>query len=278
MIFSKTSGDRERFFRAARNGRLKEIIELSSKFKNNVEVLSEALIESCRGGRLDVVKWLGEYTAADVNYNKWEVLLWNTPLTAACGYDHLDIVKYLVETCRADVNLPADGGHTSLTRACRYVSMSVSTYLCAVSDLDVNIANRHDGNTALHYVVWYSKDDYTQLHWASYRGNVTEVLNLVYVKGHKINVQDNDGYTPLHIACFNGDSDIVESLMLAGADETITNNRGETPAQVAVSVRHSEQLKLLEGVTLWQKMRRRRNKLKLSLVFLTMLIVRLMRR
>ena len=265
--------DSERFIDAARNGQLEEVIKLSSKFINDVEVLSEALIMSCFYGHLDVVKWLRGHTAADVNYN----MLWS-PLTAACDNDHLDIVKYLVETCHADVNLPDRGGYTSLTQACYCVSMSVSMYLlCEVSDLDVNIADR-DGDTALHWAVWCSKDRYAQLHWAcSYRGDVTEVLSLVYVKGHKINAQNNYGDTPLHLACSKGHSDIVETLMLAGADETITNDRGKTPAQVAKSEGHSELLKLLDRDSLWQVMLGRRNKLKLSVVVLMMLTARLMR-
>ena len=269
------SDDSWRFIYAAKCGRLEEVIKLSSKFSNDVEVLSKALIWSCLYGHLDVVKWLGGHTAADVNNNKY--VLW-TPLTAACFNDHLDIVKYLVETCHADVNLLDSRGYTSLTQACRYVSMSMSMYLlCEVSDLDVNIADSY-GNTALHLAVWRSKGrGYTQLHKACGRADVTEVLSLVYVRGHKINVQDNIGDTPLHLACSNGHSDIVETLMLAGADETITNDEGKTPAQMAESAGHSELLKLLDRDSLWQVMLGRRNKLKLSLVVLMMLTVRLMR-
>ena len=129
--------------------------------------------------------------------------------------------------------------------------------LCKVSDLDVNFADRY-GNTALHYVVWYSKDDNALLHWACIRGDVTEVLILVFVGGHKINAQDPTGNTPLHLACYNGHSDIVEILMLAGADETITNDLGETPARMAESGWHSELLKLLDIDSLWQLMLRQR--------------------
>ena len=269
MSSSETSDDRWRLINVARCGRLEEVIKLSNKFSNDVKALSEALIGSCYDGHLDMVKWLVEYTAAVVNYNSE----WYTPLLAACVSGHLDIVKYLVETCHADVNLPDGHGNISLTEACRYVRMPLSMYLlCEVSDLNVNVAD-YDGNTALHYAVWCSKDINTLLHKASgdmysddNRGDVSEVLRLVNEKGHKINVQDNNGNTPLHNACYNGHSDVVETLMLAGADETITNDLQITPAQVAWGRGHNKLLKLLDRDSLWQVLLDRRNKSMLSLV------------
>ena len=270
MSSSERSDDEKRFVDAARYGRLAEVIELSNKFRNDVKVLNEALIISCRLARLDVVKWLAGHTAANVN----------TSLAIACDYDNLDMVKYFVETCHANVNLglPNRGGKTLLTMACHNVSVSVSMYLLReVSNLDVNMADSDD-DTALHLVVWLSKNNgNTQLHEACVKGDVTEVLKLVYVRGHKINVQNNRGNTPLHLACDNGHNNIVETLMLAGADETITNDRRKTPAHVAVSWEHSEPLKTLDRVSLWPVMLWRRNKLKLSLVMLMMLTVRVMR-
>ena len=272
----ETAEVRGRLIDAAMYGRFVEVIKLSRKLSNDVWVLNQALGWSCIKGHLNVVKWLVGHTAANVNYSMG---VHGTPLTLACVNDHLDIVKYLVETCHADVNLPTTEGYTSLTKACHYVCMSMSMYLlCEVSDLDVNIANKRNGNTALHLAVWRSKGyGDTQLHKACNIGDVTEVLSLVYVRGHKINVQANTGNTPLHFACFNNHSDIVETLMLAGADETITNDRGKTPAQVAVSAGHSKLLELLDRDSLWQGILWRRYKLKLSVVVLMMLTVRLMR-
>ena len=283
--------DIKRFFDAAQRGQLNDVIKLSSIYCNDVQVLSQALIWSCRRGHLDVVKWLGEHTKAEVNYGTWD-----SPLSAACYYDHVDIVKYLVETCHADVNLPDRPGYTPLSVACHYVRMSVSMYLlCEVCDLDVNIA-RYNGNTALHYAVWCNKEFNTQLHEAcgdrygfcnrsycgntnrgGYVGNANEVLRLVSEKSDMINGQDNEGNTPLHRACSSGQSDIVETLMLAGADETITNDAGKTPAQVAVREGHSELLELLDRDSLWQVMLRRRKKSKLSRVILMLLVLKLMK-
>ena len=249
-----TSSDKETLFDAARNGRLKEFIELSCKFSNCVKVLSRALREACLYGHMDVVKWLIEHTTADVNYNSTDVHWWSTPLTAACFSNHLDVVKYLVKAGYADVNLHNCEGDTPLTVACNCVHPSVIIYLLSVGDLDFNMVNKYNGNSALHFAVWCSKEDDSQLHWACDYGDVTRVRKLVFVSGIKINVQNNSGNTPLHRACFHGNSDMVETLMLAGADETITNDDGETPGQVAEGRKHSKLLKLLDRNSLWQMM------------------------
>ena len=269
--------EEEKFIEAARNGLLEEVIEFSSKFSDDVKILSEALIMSCRFRHLNMLKWLVEHTAANVNYN-CEQQWWNTPLTAACENGHLDITKYLVEICRADVNLPDTEGNTPITWACRFVSMSVSIYLlCEVSDLDVNIADC-DGNTALHYAVWCSKDSKTQLHKACgdffSNDNATEVLRLVCERGHNINVLDNDGNTPLHKACEHGHSKIVETMMLAGADETITNDEGQTPAQLAAKKGHKQLLKLLDRESLCQVILGWQKKVKISVTLRTLRLMR----
>ena len=268
------SDDRRRFFEAAYSGQLKKVIELSKKFGDDVNVLSEALTESCRAGHLDVVKWLTKNTDSYVNYrprNAEEEELWRyTPLSAACRHDHLDVVKYLVETCHADINLTDWEHYTPLTWACRNIKMSMSIYLLRQSsEHDINrTIPKSDGNTALHYAVWYSEYDETELHKACKRhdddhdddDDVTEVLRLVYVRGHNINVQDNYGNTPLHYACLHRKKYIVETLVSVEADESITNDERETPAQLAERYGHIELLKLLDRIMLMQEMLKQQKK------------------
>ena len=64
--------------------------------------------------------------------------------------------------------------------------------------------------------------------------------------------------------------------MFAGADETIINDRGETPAQLAEKEGHIKLLTLLNRGSLWQEMPWRGAKLKLSVVVLMILTLRLM--
>ena len=61
------------------------------------------------------------------------------------------------------------------------------------------------------------------------------------------------GFTPLHWACRLSHSDIMKTLMLAGADEAITNDYWLTPTQVAENRGHPELLKLLDRQTLWKR-------------------------
>ena len=145
-----------------------------------------------------MVKWLDGQTAADVNYINSEVLRY-TPLAAAFDNDYFEIVKYLIQTCHADVNLLDYEGYTPITWACGNVRKSALFYfLREVSDRDGNIAHRY-GNNAIHYVVWCSKDDNTQLHEACVEGDETEVLRLVRCeRPYKINVQNNDGDTSIY--------------------------------------------------------------------------------
>ena len=265
MSSSEKSYERKRIKIASGKGQLNDVIKFSYKFSDDVKLLSEALIRSCCKGHLDVVKWMVEHTVADVNYigvvkarYTWgeEVDVYHTPLTAACLYKHLNVIKYLVKIPHVDINLPKRKlGFTPLIQACVSGSIRESMYLLnEISDLDVNFVDGL-GNTALHFAVSSGKDlGYTQLHKACIKGDLTEVMRLVYLCNHMVNVQDNGNYTPLHYACRFGHSEIVKTLMFAGADEAITDVNWRIPAQEAERQGHSELLKLLDRVTLLEVM------------------------
>ena len=258
MTFNKTPSVKEKFITAARNGQLEDVIKMSKAFRGlNCQLASELLIETCMEGHKNVVQWLVENTTADINY-KGEITLKSailkqdqpfffTPLTAACYNGHLDIVKFMVETCRARVNLLDKGGFTPLTVACHRGKFSVSKYLInKLNNFEINFTNKKKLNTALHYAIWCTKQDRTPLHEACQTRDVPKVIELVYVQGHDINALDNRGCTSLHSACYYGFGDIVQILMMAGADETITNDYKCTPAQLAKKMGRIEVLELLD--------------------------------
>ena len=257
------------FWTAAKNGILKDVVQWSDIFRDDVLTLSKSLLQACEMGHLDIVKWLIDHTGADVNY-----LDIYTPLTAACRKQHLDVVTFLVNKLRTDVNLPNFFGYTPLIQACRASSISVSTYLLIkVDNLDINFLD-NKFNTALHYAIWCSEYNFTRLHRACENGNTTEVERLIYVEKHGINALDDNGDTPLHIACRAGYSDIVSALMIQGADETLSDDDCLTPADVARLHKHYDLLKLLDRDSLWEVIVRGRRPWNRCVVpFLTILAI-----
>lgn len=58
----------------------------------------------------------------------------------------------------------------------------------------------------------------TPLHRACIDGRFATVRDLVEVRSHPLNVEDNAGWTPLHDACNCGNLEIVRFLVEHGAD------------------------------------------------------------
>ena len=61
----------------------------------------------------------------------------------------------------------------------------------------------------------------------------------------KVSSEDNDGMTPLHIACQEGHTKVVTSLLDKGADVDHKNVQGCTPLNLAVTNGHKEAVELL---------------------------------
>ena len=220
---------KRQLYGAAKDGSLERVIQLSAESKDNVEVMSETLIESCNSfnvGYPFITEWLIVNTEAKVNYrgSQW------TPLTRTICAENLCVVEYLLHPCFADVNLPnKSDGYTPLIWACRNGGKLniLKHLLCeAYYNLNVNVTNE-EGNTALHYVMWNTKHA-TSLHTACREGDLTEVMRLILKCNNMINIQNSVGDTALHDACIAGHNVIAEMLLLAGADETITNDNRKT--------------------------------------------------
>jgi ankyrin repeat protein len=53
---------------------------------------------------------------------------------------------------------------------------------------------------------------YTPSHVACINGNI-DIVNILLKCNSSVNLSDIYGYTPLHVACINGNIDIVNSLL-----------------------------------------------------------------
>ncbi len=72
-----------------------------------------------------------------------------------------------------------------------------------------------------------------QIHHAAYEGDLKKVKEIIDRDPNQINVQDVQGFTPLHLASGKGHIEIVEFLLNHGADTELEICTGDTPLTLA---------------------------------------------
>eukprot|EP00644_Phytophthora_capsici_P016341 jgi/Phyca11/117914/e_gw1.34.64.1 len=103
------------------------------------------------------------------------------------------------------------------------------------------------------------REGFTPLHWASVRGYLEIVAQLIEISGADINRQDAMGWTPLHIACFKGFPDLVEYLLVerrARAD--VEDCNGFTPLMFARVAENMDVVKRLDDFATQEEAKRLR--------------------
>jgi ankyrin repeat protein len=90
------------------------------------------------------------------------------------------------------------------------------------------------------------------LHYACYFGN-RRVIDLLLDYNANINIQDNDGNTPLHYAVNCGCQRSIKKLLIRGAKKKIPNHEGRTPYSLAIDSNQYDVSKLIESKSLIRK-------------------------
>ena len=65
-----------------------------------------------------------------------------------------------------------------------------------------------------------------------------EAVQYLLQRGASVDVPDNDKWTALHCAAYNGHAAVARELVLHGADPRLTSKYGDTPLQVAEQRSH----------------------------------------
>ena len=216
-----------------------------------------ALHISCKNGHRDIAEYL--LTQAKCNPNVRDIK-GNTPLHFACGSGHMECVKLIItEWCNPYVQDVS--GNTPLHIACRKGYLECVKVLIADS-INPNLTNYPHNQTALHlacdnghrniaeYLLAHAKcnsniqDTFgnTPLHVATWKSDL-DLVKLVFESSAVSidpDVSNNDKQTALHIACKNGHSHIAEYLLTqAKCNPNVVTKNGNTPLHIACGNGHS---------------------------------------
>ena len=172
-----------------------------------------------------------------------------TALRAAAKYGHTDLLGYLIGMGNY-VNMvhPGDSG-TLLHEAARGNHIqTVRTLVDIGASCDIQDAN---GKTALHVSAETGSLEVAQFiveRQEKFYGETEEsivILDRVIRKLNRLNVRDNDGNTPLHLAAAAGNTTTVRYLLSADSDVRSCNTRGEYPLTLAARYGRNDTVTLL---------------------------------
>lgn len=111
----------------------------------------------------------------------------NTPLLYACFRGNIDLIEILIENS-ADYTHRNNQGLNALHVSAQ--GNKPESLILMTERYKLNINSKDNVNS-------------TPLHWACYTGS-HETVNFILSREPEINIQDKDGYTPLHLAVISG--------------------------------------------------------------------------
>ncbi|XP_076459594.1 uncharacterized protein LOC143292853 [Babylonia areolata] len=211
---------------------------------------------ACRDNRVEVVRVLLQKGSADIEMTEGDG---QTPLHIAADKGFDDIVTLLVAS-NANVNAQDSKGQTPLICG-RCWSFVVDLLLENNADASMTTV---DGETILHRVCSYGTEDIlgrlvhkvhletkdkngetALLRACRAKKNRHSKVTLLLENGADAEAADEQGVTPMQIACSSGDVDLLRELLKHGGSVNSHNKNGETPLHQACVQGHSHLVEVL---------------------------------
>ncbi len=181
-------------------------------------------------------------------------------LHAACISDNVELVKHIMETLNVGINELDSEDNTPLHVACEWGSCKVFSFLLSFSNLQVTNINKND-QSPLSLASKHSRNDFVlklleyefknagnALHLACGNGNINIVKELTTKYGGEelINHVDKHGDTPLFDACRSGNLELITFLVTIGSSPLFVNETTkETPIHISCRMNRPDILEAL---------------------------------
>ncbi|XP_076083598.1 uncharacterized protein LOC143054464 isoform X3 [Mytilus galloprovincialis] len=236
-------------FIASNNGHT-DIAKLLLEKNPNVDLCNKngcsPLFMASQEGHTDIVKLLLE---KDTNVN-----LCNkngcSPLFMASQERHTDIVKLLLEN-NADCNICVHSKESIADTYTNHQQYTLDKLKQGLFNVFVEDKSSHVAdyvNKKLIYYVWDVVAGCSPLHIACFVGNI-DIVSCLLDHNADINMTKEDGTSPLFFACEVGHEDIVCLLLDKGADTQICRLGGASPLTIATDNGHTSIVMMLTNHT-----------------------------
>ncbi|KAG5267657.1 hypothetical protein AALO_G00224150 [Alosa alosa] len=203
----------------------------------NVDGLT-ALHQACIDDNVDMVTFLVEH-GAGINQPDNEGWI---PLHAAASCGYVDIAEYLISK-GASVGVVNSEGETPLDIAEEEAMEELLQNEINRQGVDIEAARKEEERIMLRDArqwlnsgqindVRHAKSGGTAMHVAAAKG-YTEVLKLLIQAGYDVNIEDYDGWSPLHAAAHWGKEEACRILVEQLCDMEVINKVGQTAFDVA---------------------------------------------
>ena len=228
------------------------------------------LLNACRVGNVSVIKLLVEKGCDPlyVNENSMEM-----SIHIACRMQRLDILEVLVKNCNTKVDTRNCFGETPLCIAMNSSCMDVVHFMVSkqLCDASLSLKAKHQsrnkiketGDNALHLacklkdlrlvqllldycpVNIKNNDGDTPFHIAAIDGSFSVMKCLISSSNYPLDhVLNTNGNSALHLACESGSLRVVQ-LLLDCCSVTLKNLKGDTPIHIACYKRYSHLVRCL---------------------------------
>ncbi len=170
-----------------------------------------------------------------------------TPLHLVANNGSLEIINLLSTHQKIRINIRDEWRRTPLHFASAQGAVAIIAYLCSLPGIAINIRDM-EGLSPLAYAVksgsleavktlcgclkinlLYSDwEKSIALHLAA-GNNGTDIINFFLSKGVPVDIRNELGFTPLHVASFCGNKDAINQLINCGADVNALTKKKEKP-------------------------------------------------